>query len=74
MKQKHSSVIEVGSHLDYNQQVAQTYDCQRQAESNEKGVEYEGCVIDVLRLGPHDSAHRHLVKAAEDHRGQIDQQ
>ena len=62
------------SHLDYNKQVAHTYDCEGQEETNEKGVEYEGCVIDVLGLRPHDATYRHLVQATEDHSWQNDQQ
>lgn len=57
----------VNIHLDYNEQVAQTYDCQWQEESDEKGVEYEGCVIDVLGLRPHNTTNWHFVQAAEDH-------
>ncbi len=59
--------VEAGPHLDYNEQVAQAYDRQRQEESNEKSVEYEGCVIDILWLRPHDPTYWHLVQATEDH-------
>lgn len=48
-------------YLDYNEQVAKTYDCQRQEESDEKGVEYEACVIDVLGLRPYDTTNWHFV-------------
>lgn len=63
----HVVLVEAGSHLDYDEQVAQAYDCQRHEESNEEGVDYEGCVIDILWLRPHDPTHRHLVQATEDH-------
>lgn len=57
----------IWSHLDYNEQVTQAYDCQWQEESDQEGIEYEGLVIDVLWLRPHNPAYRHLVQAAEDH-------
>ncbi|TNN30951.1 hypothetical protein EYF80_058897 [Liparis tanakae] len=65
---------EAGSHLDDDEQVAQTDDRQRQEEADEEGVDDEGRVVDVLGLRPHDATHGHLVEAAEDQRGQDDQQ
>lgn len=64
--------VETASHLDYDEQVAQAYDCQREEESNEEGVDYEGRVIDILGLRPNNPTHGHLVQAAEDHSGQDD--
>lgn len=58
--------VEAGSYLDYNEQVAQTYDCQRKAEPNEEGIDYEGCVIDILGLRPLDPTRLLLVKATKD--------
>lgn len=57
----------VNFYLDYNEQVAQTYDYQRQEESDEEGEEYESCVIEVLGLWPHNTTNWHFVQATEDH-------
>lgn len=60
------------SYLDYNEQVAHTYNCQRQEEPNEEGVEYEGRVVDILRLRPHNATHWNLVQSTEDQSWQDD--
>lgn len=67
-------ILGTDSHLDDDEQVAQANNGQRQEKSNKEGVEYEGFVVDILRLWPHDATHWHLVESAEDHSGQDDNQ